>query len=200
MKEKIIRLKECFKFSKTEDHYQQFDSLCRSSFLSPLFFNLLFYYYARAYSLYLGYHSLLWLGMPPSHWVSWALLPFRLSHGFFSFFLEIFTCPSVWGVILVEFFFMKEKLFKLKKGLQGIYFSECERNNKDSLSSFQTQAVKINKLWSRPMWWFGLCKRCISWVYEQWVHYIPLFKHLKQHVSRVIMWGWQFIFYSCILA
>jgi hypothetical protein len=46
---------------------------------------------------------------------------------------------------------MKEKLFRLKKGLQGIYFLECERNNKDNLSLFQTQAVKINKLWHRPM-------------------------------------------------
>jgi hypothetical protein len=34
---------------------------------------------------------------------------------------------------------MKEKLFRLKKGLQGIYFLECERNNKDSLFSFHTQ-------------------------------------------------------------
>jgi hypothetical protein len=32
MKEKIIRLKECFRVSKTEAHYQQFDSLCHSSF------------------------------------------------------------------------------------------------------------------------------------------------------------------------
>jgi hypothetical protein len=46
---------------------------------------------------------------------------------------------------------MKEKLFRLKKGQQGIYFLECERNNKDNLSSFQTQAVKVNILWPRPM-------------------------------------------------
>jgi hypothetical protein len=59
MKEKIIRLKECFRVSKSEDHYQQFDSLCRSSFLSLLFFDLLFHCYARVYSLYLGYHSFL---------------------------------------------------------------------------------------------------------------------------------------------
>ena len=43
---------------------------------------------------------------------------------------------------------LKEKLFRLKKGPQGIYFLECERNNKDGLSSFQTQAVKINKFWA----------------------------------------------------
>jgi hypothetical protein len=59
MKEKIIRLKECFMVSKTEDHYQQFDSLCRSSFLSPLFFDLLFHCFVRAHLLYLGYHSFL---------------------------------------------------------------------------------------------------------------------------------------------
>jgi hypothetical protein len=46
---------------------------------------------------------------------------------------------------------MKEKLFRLKKGLQGIYFLECEKNNKDGLYSFQTQTVKINKLWPYPM-------------------------------------------------
>jgi hypothetical protein len=44
---------------------------------------------------------------------------------------------------------MKEKLFRLKKGPQGIYiFLEYERNNKDDIFSFQTQAVKINKLWA----------------------------------------------------
>jgi Kef-type K+ transport system membrane component KefB len=46
---------------------------------------------------------------------------FWLSHGFFSFLIEIFFCPPVWGVILVGIFFMKEKLFKLKKGSQGMY-------------------------------------------------------------------------------
>jgi len=42
---------------------------------------------------------------------------------------------------------MKEKLFRLKKGIsRDVLISERERNNKDGLSSFQAQAVKINKL------------------------------------------------------
>jgi hypothetical protein len=45
-----------------------------------------------------------------------------------------------------DFFFMKEKLFRLKKRLQGIYFLECEGNKKGEISSFQAQTVMINKL------------------------------------------------------
>jgi hypothetical protein len=42
---------------------------------------------------------------------------------------------------------MKEKLFRLKRGSQGMYlFSESEMNNKDGISSFQAQAAMINKL------------------------------------------------------
>jgi hypothetical protein len=43
---------------------------------------------------------------------------------------------------------MKEKLFRLKKkGItRDVLISESERNNKDGLSSFQVQAIKINKL------------------------------------------------------
>jgi hypothetical protein len=45
-------------------------------------------------------------------------------------------------VILVGFFH-ERKIIQAKKG--------TARDNKDILSSFQTQAVKINKLWPRPM-------------------------------------------------
>jgi len=42
---------------------------------------------------------------------------------------------------------MKEKLFRLKKGIvRDVLILERERNNKDGLSSFQAQVVKINKL------------------------------------------------------
>jgi len=41
-RKEFIRLKKYFKVSKTEDHYQQFNSLCHSSFLLPLFFDLFF--------------------------------------------------------------------------------------------------------------------------------------------------------------
>jgi hypothetical protein len=75
-------------------------------------------------------------------------MPFWLSHCFFSFLIEIFSYPLVWGVILVEiFFFHERKIIQAQKGIAGdVLISERERNNKDDLSSFQAQAVKINKL------------------------------------------------------
>jgi hypothetical protein len=54
-------------------------------------------------------------------------------------------------VILVGIFH-ERKIIQAQKGTaRDIPFLECERNNKDGLFSFQTQAVKINKLWPRPM-------------------------------------------------
>ena len=121
----FIRLKLCFRVSKTKDHYQQFDSWRHSYFLLPLFFDLLA---SSFFIALLGHNHFIFyvtfssdLGMLPSIWVSWALYAFWLSHGFFSFLIEIFSCPPVWGVILVRICFMKEKLFKLKKGSQGMY-------------------------------------------------------------------------------
>ena len=129
---------------------------------------------------------------PPSHWVSWALFPFRLSHNFFFIFSpwNFSLAPSV-GCDPSRFFFMKEKLFRLKKGLQGIYFLEGERNIKHSLSSFQTQAVRINKLWPRPIWWFGLCKEMhfmSLWAMSSLHTIIHTFKAtcLKSHGVRTI--------------
>jgi hypothetical protein len=53
----------------------------------------------------------------------------------------------MWGVILVGIFFHKRKIIQAKKGIaKDVLISECERSNKDDLSSFQAQAVKINKL------------------------------------------------------
>jgi hypothetical protein len=49
-------------------------------------------------------------------------------------------------------FFHERKIIQAQKGIaRDILISERERNNKDSLSSFQTQAVNINKLCSHPM-------------------------------------------------
>jgi hypothetical protein len=74
-------------------------------------------------------------------------MPFWLSHGFFSFLIEIFSYPLVWGVILVGIFFHERKIIQAQKGIiRDVLISERERNNKDGLSSFQAQAVKINKL------------------------------------------------------
>jgi hypothetical protein len=44
-------------------------------------------------------------------------------------------------------FFHERKIIQAKKGItRDVLISEHERNNKDGLSSFQTQAIKINKL------------------------------------------------------
>jgi len=119
-------------------------------------------------------------------------MPFWLSHGFFSFLIEIFSCPPVWGVILVGIFFMKEKNIQAQKGVaRDVLISERERNNKDGLSSFQAQAVKINKLWSHPVWWFGLCKYAFheSWVTSSLHTIIHTFKNTwsKSHKVRVFI-------------
>jgi hypothetical protein len=43
------------------------------------------------------------------------------------------------------FIFQERKIIKAQKGIaRGVLISERERNNKDGLSSFQAQAVKIN--------------------------------------------------------
>jgi hypothetical protein len=72
---------------------------------------------------------------------------FWLPHDIFSFLIEILSCPPVWGVILVRIFFHERKIIQAQKGIaRDVLISERERNNKDDISSFQTQAVKINKL------------------------------------------------------
>jgi hypothetical protein len=72
---------------------------------------------------------------------------FWLSHGFIIFFIiEISIAPSV-GCDPSRDFFMKKKLFRLKKRIaRDVLISKRERNNKDGLSSFQAQAAMINKL------------------------------------------------------
>jgi hypothetical protein len=51
------------------------------------------------------------------------------------------------GCDLSRDFFIKEKLFRLKKGIaRDVFILERERNNKDDLSSFQAQTTMINKL------------------------------------------------------
>jgi len=123
----FIRLKECFRVSKTEDHYQQFDSWRHSYFLLPLFFDLPFFSFFFFIALLEHTHFILVitfsceLGMPPSIWVSWALLPFGFLTALLSFLIiEISLAPSV-GCDPSRDFFMKEKLFRLKKGSQGMY-------------------------------------------------------------------------------
>jgi hypothetical protein len=62
-----------------------------------------------------------------------------------------FSLAPLWDVILVGIFH-ERKIIQAQKGTaRDIPFLECERNNKDGLFSFQTQAVKINKLWPRPI-------------------------------------------------
>jgi hypothetical protein len=45
-----------------------------------------------------------------------------------------------------DFFFHETKIIQAQKRLQGIYFLDCEGNKKGDVSSFQVQAVMINKL------------------------------------------------------
>jgi len=126
-------------------------------------------------------------------------MPFWLSHGFFSFLIEIFSCPPVWGVILVGIFFMKEKIIQAQKGVaRDVLISERERNNKDGLSSFQAQAVKINKLWSHPVWWFGLCKDAFheSWVTSSLHTIIHTFKNTWSKSHKVYSFLSSFFIFS----
>jgi hypothetical protein len=60
--------------------------------------------------------------MPPSHWVFCALLPFRLSHGFFIFSPWNFHLPPVWGVILVGFFHERKIIQAQKRTTRDILF------------------------------------------------------------------------------
>jgi hypothetical protein len=46
-----------------------------------------------------------------------------------------------------DFFFHERKIIQAKKGIaRDVLISEHEKNKKDGISSFQAQAVKINKL------------------------------------------------------
>ena len=128
-------------------------------------------------------------------------MPFWLSHGLFSFLIEIFSCPPVWGVILVGICFHERKIIQAqKKGIaRDVLISESERNNKDGLSSFQAQAVKINKLWPHPVWWFGLCKDAFhkSWATSSLHTIIHTFKNtwFNSHGVKVFI-QFFFLFFS----
>jgi len=74
-------------------------------------------------------------------------LPFGFLTALSSFLIIEISLASSVGCDLSQDFFMKEKLFRLKKGIaRDVLISEHERNNKDCLSSFQAQAAMINKL------------------------------------------------------
>jgi hypothetical protein len=84
------------------------------------------------------------LGMPPSIWVSWALLPFGFLTALSSFLIiEISLAPSV-GCDLSRDFFMKEKLFRLKKGSQGMYLFQ----NVKGITKMAFPHFKRKQLWS----------------------------------------------------
>jgi len=181
-RKRFIRLKECFKVSKTKDHYQQFDYWHHSYFLLPLFFDLPFFFIALPkythFILVITFH-VIWV-CPLAFEFLGLFMPFWLSHGFFSFLIEIFSCPLVWGMILVGICFHERKIIQAQKGIaRDVLISESERNNKDGLSSFQAQAVKINKLWTHPVWWFGLCKDAFhrSWATSSLHTIIHTFKN-----------------------
>jgi hypothetical protein len=74
-------------------------------------------------------------------------LPFGFLTALLSFLIiEISLAPSV-RCDPSRDFFHERKIIQAQKGIaRDVLISECERNNKDDLSSFQAQAVKINKL------------------------------------------------------
>jgi len=204
----FIRLKECFRVSKTEDHDQQFDSWRHSYFLLPLFFDLpfflfffLFHCFARAYSLYLGYHFFLVIWACPLAFEFlglFCLLAFsRLYH--LSRSLKFHLPPGV-GCDPSRDFFHERKIIQAQKGIsRDVLISERERNNKDGLSSFQAQTVKINKFWPHPIWWFGLCKDAFqgSWATSSLHTIIHTFKNtwFKSHGVRVFIHFFFFFFF-----
>jgi hypothetical protein len=64
--------------------------------------------------------------------------------------IEISLAPGV-GVTLVGIFHEQKFIQTQKRTTGDIFILECERDNKDGLSSFQAQAVKINKLLFYPV-------------------------------------------------
>jgi hypothetical protein len=163
---------------------------CRSSLICP--FSL----------FWLGYTHFFFaitfscdLGMSLSVWVSWALSPFWLSHDFLIIFLSLKFSPASSMGCDPSWDFSWKKIYSGSKRItRDIFILKCERDNKDGIFSFQTQAIKINKLWSRLVWWFGLCKE---------MHFMSLWTtnplHTIMHTFktpslRVMAWGWLFIF------
>jgi len=102
------------------------------------------------------------------------------------FSLKFSLAPPIWGVILVGIFFHERKIFRLKKGSQGMYlFQNVKGITKMAFPHFKRKQLRsIN---------FDLVQ-CDGLVFakmhfkshEQRVHYIPLFIHLKIHDSRVM--------------
>ena len=100
----------------------------------------------------LAYHFLLWFGHAPNIWVSWALLTFGFITALSSFLIiEISLAPSVGCYPSQDFY--EKKIIQAQKGIaRDVLILECERNNKDGLSSFQAQTTMINKLWPHLVW------------------------------------------------
>ena len=117
-----------------------------------------------------------------------ALLPFGFLTAVLSFLIiEISLAPSV-GCDHSRDFFMKEKLFRLKKGSQGMYlFQKVKGITKIAFPHFKRKQLRsIN---------FDLIQ-CDGSIftkmhfinYEQRVHYIPLFIHFKKNMIQE-SWG-----------
>ena len=120
----FIRLKECFRVSKTEDHDQYFDFWRHSYFPLPLFFDLpLFFFFFIALLEHTHFILVITfscdLGMPPSIGVSWALLPFGFLTTLSSFLSLKFHFPPVWGMILVGIFSWTKNYSGSKRDRKG---------------------------------------------------------------------------------
>jgi len=152
------------------------------------FFLFLFHCFARAYSLYLGYHFFLVIWACPLAFEFlglFYLLAFsRLYH--ISWSLKFHLPPGVGCDLSRDFFFRKEKLFRLKKRSQGMYlFQNVKGITKMAFPHFkrkQLRSINFDLIQCDGL----VFAKMHSMSYEQQVHYIPLFIHLKTHVSRVM--------------
>jgi hypothetical protein len=62
------------------------------------------------------------------------------------FIIEISLAPNMGCDLSLDLFHERKIIQAQKRDLKEYTYLERERNNKDGLSSFQAQAVKINKL------------------------------------------------------
>ena len=104
------------------------------------------------------------LGIPPSIWVSWALFPFGFLTALSSFLIVEISLALVWGVILVGIFH-ERKLFRLKKGSQGMYlFQNVKGITKMTFPHFkrkQLRSINFDLIQCNGL---VFAKRFISWV------------------------------------
>ena len=118
----FIRLQECFRVSKTEDHDQQFNSWRHSYFLLPLFFDLPFFSFFFFFFIALLEHThfILVITFSSLAWVSWALYAFLAFSWLFLISHWNFLLPPSVGCDPSRDFFHERKNYSgSKRGSKG---------------------------------------------------------------------------------